>query len=121
MAFLSPEWLQELSDTLSAAGPVPFEGDASIVRVVIEMPDAPKSGPHALTFTMSSEGATIDAGDHLAADAILRLSYEDATALTNGTIDSSSALRDGRIKIRGDINAIVPVLGWLQRAHPSAQ
>jgi hypothetical protein len=119
--FLTPAWFQELNETLTAAGPVPFESDAPIVRVVLEFPDAPKSVPHAVTFTLTSEGATVDAGDHLAANAIVRLSYEDATALTTGTIDSASALRDGRIKVRGDINAIVPVLGWLQRAHPSAQ
>jgi hypothetical protein len=50
----------------------------------------------------------------------LQLSYAEAASLTNGSIDSASALRDGRIKVRGDINAIVPVLGWLQRSHPSA-
>lgn len=118
--FLSPEWFEELRGTLAAAGPVPRERDAPIVRVVIEFPDAPRSVPHAITFTLSGEGATVDAGDHLAADAIVRLSYEDATSLSSGTTDSASALRDGRIKVRGDINAIVPVLGWLQRAHPSA-
>ncbi len=118
--FLSPQWFQELSSTLASAGPVPFERDTRTVRVVIEFPDAPKSLPHAITFTLASEGATIESGDHLAADAIVRLSYEDATSLSNGTFDSASALRDGRIKVRGDINAVVPVLGWLQRAHPSA-
>jgi hypothetical protein len=118
--FLSVEWIEQLNDTLRNAGPVPFESAESTVRVVLEFPDAPKSAPHALTFTLSGEGASVEAGDHLAADAIVRLSYEEATSLTNGTIDSASALRDGRIKVRGDINAIVPVLGWLQRAHPSA-
>lgn len=117
--FLSTEWFSQLNDTLRIAGPVPFESDAPTVRVVLEFPDAPKSAPHALTFTLSVEGASVEAGDHLAADAIVQLSYVDATALTNGTIDSASALRDGRIKVRGDINAIVPVLGWLQRSHPS--
>ncbi|MEO9181387.1 MAG: SCP2 sterol-binding domain-containing protein [Acidimicrobiales bacterium] len=118
--FLSPEWFQELSHTLAEAGHVPFESDTPMVRVVFEFSDAPKSVPHAITFTLASEGATIEGGDHLAADAIVRLSYVDATSLANGTIDSASALRDGRIKVRGDINAVVPVLGWLQRAHPSA-
>jgi putative sterol carrier protein len=118
--FLSVEWIEQLNDTLRKAGPVPFESESSTVRVVLEFPDAPKSVPHALTFTLSSEGASVEAGDHLAADAIVRLSYEEATSLTNGTTDSASALRDGRIKVRGDINAIVPVLGWLQRSHPSA-
>jgi hypothetical protein len=41
-------------------------------------------------------------------------------ALSLGQFDSATALREGRIKVRGDINAIVPVLGWLQQAHPQA-
>ena len=119
--FLSTEWFRELNETLENAEPVPIENGAPSVRVVIEFPDAPKIGPHAITFTIGTEGARVDSGDHLAADAIVRLSFADASALTGGDIDSASALRDGRVKVRGDINAIVPLLSWLQRAHPSAR
>ncbi len=118
--FLSAQWFAELNETLAQAGPVPLARDSPTVRVVIEFPDAPTSGPHALTFSLSREGASVDPGDHLAADAILRLSYADASGLTTGQFDSATALREGRIKVRGDINAVVPVLSWLQRAHPSA-
>jgi hypothetical protein len=118
--FLSSAWFQELNDTLENAGAVPFEPGAPTVRVVIEFPDAPSNGPHALTFTIGPDGARVESGDHLAADAIVRLSFADASALTGGDIDSASALRDGRIKVRGDINAIVPLLSWLQRAHRNA-
>jgi hypothetical protein len=118
--FLTAEWFAELNETLAAAGPVPFESTAAPFRVVIEFPDAPRALPHAMTFTLGPEGASVDAGDHLAADALLRLSYTDATALTTGQFDSATALREGRIKVRGDINAIVPVLSWLQQAHPQA-
>ena len=120
-AFLSVEWFAELNAILAAAGPVSFEGEGPIVRVVIEFPDAPTSVPHALTFSLSRDGASVAAGDHLAADAIVRLSYADATALSDGSLESASALREGRIKVRGEINAIVPALAWLQHAHPSAQ
>ena len=119
--FLSTEWFRELNETLENAEPVPIESGAPMVRLVIEFPDAPKIGPHAITFTIGPEGARVESGDHLAADAIVRLSYDDASALTGGDIDSASALRDGRVKVRGDINAIVPLLSWLQRAHPSAR
>jgi hypothetical protein len=119
--FLSTEWFRELNEILERAGPVPNGNGAPTVRLVIEFPDAPKSGPHAITFTIGPEGARVESGDHLAADAIVRLSFADASALTGGDIDSASALRDGRIKVRGDINAIVPLLSWLQRAHPSAR
>jgi hypothetical protein len=118
--FLSSEWFQELNDSLERAEPVPVDSDAPTTRVVIEFPDAPSNGPHAITFSIGPAGARVESGDHLAADAVVRISYEDASSLTNGGIDSASALRDGRIKVRGDINAIVPMLGWLQRAHPSA-
>ncbi len=117
--FLSTEWFRELNETLEKAEPVPMENDAPTVRVVIEFPDAPNNGPHAITFTIGNDGARVESGDHLAADAIVRLAYADASALTGGDIDSASALRDGRVKVRGDINAIVPLLNWLQRAHPS--
>jgi hypothetical protein len=118
--FLSSAWFRELNDTLENADAVPFDPDAPTVRVVLEFPNAPSNGPHALTFTIGPNGASVEAGDNLAADAIVQLSYADASALTGGNIDSASALRDGRVKVRGDINAIVPLISWLQRAHPSA-
>jgi SCP-2 sterol transfer family protein len=117
--FLSTEWFQKINDSLESADRPPFTIDAEIVRVVIEFPDAPNNGPHAITFSISAESARVEPGDHLAADAIVQLAYADAAALTGGDIDSATALRDGRVKVRGDINAIVPLLNWLQRAHPS--
>jgi hypothetical protein len=119
--FLSDEWFSQVNETLGHAGAIPFEGVPSVFRVVIEFPDGPASGPHAMTFTMREQGATLDPGDHLAADALVRLSYDDAVALTSGRFDSASALREGRVKVRGDINAIVPLLTWLQLAHPQAE
>jgi hypothetical protein len=118
--FLSPEWFRSLNETLANAETAPLEPDAETVRVVIEFIDAPSNGLHAITFSISAEGARVEPGDHLAADAVVQLSFADAAALTGGDTDSATALRDGRIKVRGNINAIVPLVGWLQQAHPSA-
>lgn len=63
---------------------------------------------------MSAQGASAELGDHLAADAVVRLSFKDAEALTSGTLESASALREGRLKVRGDVNALVPLLAWMQ-------
>jgi hypothetical protein len=76
--FLSTEWFQELNESLENAEPVPLERDAPAVRVVIEFPDAPSNGPHAITFSIGAEGARVEAGDHLAADAIVQLTFADA-------------------------------------------
>jgi putative sterol carrier protein len=114
--FLSAEWLAALNDTLGAAGPVPLVSPASVFRVAFEFSDAPSSTPHALTFTINAEGASVESGDHLAANTVVRLSYKDAEALTAGTLDSASALREGRLKVRGDVHALVPLLTWLHAA-----
>jgi ubiquinone biosynthesis protein UbiJ len=116
--FLTPEWFAQLNETLLVAGPVPLASEAKVFRIVLEFIDAPVSLPHALTLTLTSDQASLSAGDHLAADALVRLKYLDALALTTGTLDSATALREGRLKVRGDAHAIVPLLDWLQRAHP---
>jgi hypothetical protein len=117
-SFLSAEWLAALNDTLSAAGPPPRDDLEGTVRFVFEFSDGPSSMPHALTFSVGESGAVADVGDHLAADAVIRLSYRDAEALTEGTLDSADALREGRFKVRGDVHGLMPLLAWLLQAHP---
>jgi putative sterol carrier protein len=116
--FLSAQWFDELNQNLRTAGPIPLDSGSPPFRVVLEFLDAPSGFAHTMTFTVSAEGASICAGDHPAADAMVSLSYGDALALRTGRFDSATALREGRVKVRGDINAVVPLLGWLQLAHP---
>jgi ubiquinone biosynthesis protein UbiJ len=119
--FLSAQWFDDLNENLRHAEPLPLDASSKTFRVVLEFVEGPSSLPHAITFTMSADGASLCAGDHLAADALVSLTYADALALTEGRFDSASALREGRVKVRGDINAIVPLLSWLQLAHPHAE
>ncbi len=114
--FLSAEWFAALNDTLARAG-VPPLGQRTELRVVLEFLDGPDAVAHAMTFAITSEGATAEPGDHLAADAIVRLSYADAVALTTGTLESAVALREGRLKVRGDVQALVPFLEWMLESH----
>jgi hypothetical protein len=67
------------------------------------------------------EGASVSAGDHLAADALIRLAFSDAEDLVDGTVTSADALREGRLKVRGDLVAVVSLVEWLKRAHPRAE
>ncbi|HEY5120553.1 MAG TPA: SCP2 sterol-binding domain-containing protein [Acidimicrobiales bacterium] len=119
--FLTEQWFAGLNEALLAAGPVPLGGGVKVFRVVLEFTGAPTTLPHALTLTLTSDEASLNAGDHLAADALVRLSYADALALTTGKLDSATALREGRLKVRGDVHAIAPLLDWLQQAHPQAE
>jgi len=118
--FLTDEWFAGLNTSLTAAGPVPLDTTGP-VRVVLDFTDAPSSTPHALTFTLSREKASVEPGDHLAADALLRLSFDDARALVGGILSSASALRGGRVKLSGDLDAVVTLVEWLKKAHPRAE
>ena len=120
-AFLSTQWFEQLNAVLRLAGPVPLESDRESFRVVIELSDAPADKPDALTLTLHRSGASAQSGDIGDGDAAIRLSFADAERLTLGTFDSASALREGRVKLRGDLNAITSVVGWLQHAHPGAE
>ncbi len=112
VAFLSEEWFAGVNARLAATPGAPLESGAPSQHIVIECTDAP-AGADALTLTLSAEGATVTAGDHLAAETILRLSYRDALAISDGTLTSADALRDGRIKVRGDVSSLLRHAGWL--------
>lgn len=116
--FLGADWLVALNDTLASAGTSPLvTGEA--VTVVLEFADGPATKPHALTFIVTPEGARARVGDDLTAQTVIRLSYRDAESLTNGTLESNVALREGRLKLRGDVHALVPLLDWLLSTHPA--
>lgn len=117
--FLSEDWIAGVNASLAHAGPAP--AGARTVRVVLEFPDAPGVLPHALTFTLSPEGASVAVGDHLAADALVRLSFDDARSMVAGGFTSADALREGRVKVRGDLDAVVALVEWLRAAHPRAE
>jgi putative sterol carrier protein len=117
--FLSDSWFERLNETLSHAGPVPVEPE-TVFHVVIQLIKAPKGAPNALTLTISEREAKADPGDNLLADTLVSLTYADARALFRGKFDSASALREGRIKVRGNVKALVPLLSWMQAAHPLA-
>lgn len=116
--FAGDEWFATLNESLVAAGPVPMI--ESLRRIVIHLIDAPNRAPHAFTLTLEPSGASVTAGDHLAADAVVRIDFADAARLYRGDLDSATALREGRIKIRGDVSVVVALLDWLLHARGPA-
>ena len=115
--FLSEEWFATLSSTLAHAGEVEMPEGVSTYSVVFVIEYAPATVPHAFTISMKSEGGSITPGDAFDADSIIRLSYADAAGLYAGTFDSGTALREGRIKVRGNVNTLIPLMKWFQAAY----
>jgi len=114
--FLSDQWFEDVTARVNQARDAAWPVDARACVVVLEFVDAPAAAPHALTLSIAESGTRVSPGDSLAADAVVRLNYSDALAVTTGTLDSATALREGRIKVRGDVNVVVPLAGWLAQA-----
>ncbi len=115
--FLSDAWFASLSDTLQAAGPPPADDAVEGLRYVVELIDGPASLPRALTFAVNPDGVTVRAGEYEGADAQIAIDFDDAAALANGSLTAAHAVRDGRLKIRGDVHGLVPLLEWLLGAR----
>ncbi len=60
---------------------------------------------------------SVRAGNREDADALIAIDYDDAKALANGSLTAAHAVRDGRLKIRGDVHGLVPLLEWLLGAR----
>lgn len=110
--FLSADWLRTINEVLQSAIPQ----SAGSWRVVFEWADGPSSTPHAMTLSCLQGVVSLGIGDHLAADALVTLSFIDAKALAAGSLDVAEALRDGRFKLRGDAKAVVEMANALRVA-----
>ena len=104
--FLSDQWFAELNGRLAASPPAALSPGASTCQIVFDFKDSPPTLAHAITLTITGEGAMLTPGNTPEADVVLRLAYHDGAA----------ALRDGRIKVRGNVNVLVPLASWLHAA-----
>ena len=111
--FLSDPWFEELNSRLSRITLAPLPEGARACRVTFDLPDGPAHLPGSLTLDISKDAVHVAPGDLGSADAFVRLSYDDAAGLSSGRLESAAALREGRIKVRGDVNVLVPLAGCL--------
>lgn len=119
--FLDPEWFEEINRRFAAVTLDPdLVGERLSVRVVFEFADAPAALTHVMTFSVDERGARLDAVDHLAADLVVAISYLDAEKISNGQLRSSQALRDGLLKVRGDVNTLIQFSSWMSGAHKAS-
>jgi hypothetical protein len=114
--FLSDQWFEELNGRLAASPPAPLPQDAGTCQIVFDFADSPPTLAHAITLTITGEGARLAPGEIPDADVVLRLAYHDGAALASGQLDSATALRDGSIKVSGNVNVLVPLASWLHAA-----
>lgn len=118
--FLTPAWFTWINGRLATTtidADIFINGNA--VRVVFALAGAPSSLPHAVTFSLTPVGVSVASGDHFLADLLVTISFEDARHIAEGTLEGAQALREGRLKVRGDVNALVPFGSWMVSAQNS--
>ena len=121
--YLSPEWVQafdaalgalDLSDAVAAAGTgslAAADGVFSVAQVVSGVPSDVSAGPEVRVVLSVADGhahmALEPDGVSGPATATIALGYADALALALGRLNPADALAAGRVRVRGDLAALV--------------
>jgi putative sterol carrier protein len=111
---LSDAWLASCNEALSTLQAPDGSSHLIVTELVSEAPD----GTHdSVTLIADAEGIRLVAGEHADARAWLSLSYADASLLHAGSLDPARALAEGKVRVRGDLRAVVEAAGLLAVAH----
>lgn len=110
---LSDAWLAECNAALADAPGL--EGRPLVVTELV--PDAPDGRHRAVTLVADGDGVRLVAGEQPGASAWLTVSMRDAAALHQGDLDPARALTEGRVRVRGDLGAVVAFATALADAH----
>lgn len=117
--FLTPQWVDELNAALEGATPPDPPPDAGLaltegpVTVVQEVRGTPEGDVRlvlridtgAIRLALDGEVGGGDSGDP-APTVTIALSYEAASAMSQGQLSPAQALNEGRIRVRGDLAAL---------------
>jgi hypothetical protein len=117
--FLTEAWFNDTNVRLARAGADGGLGPRGrrSLRVVFEVNGGLSNLPHALTFAIGPDGASVSPGAGDAADLVINVGFADGAALAAGTLDATTALSEGRMKVRGDVAGLVELSGWLAAVH----
>jgi hypothetical protein len=125
--YLTPEWVEsfdaalgalDLSDAVAAAGAgslAAADGTFSVVQVVtgvpddVQVPGGDSDGDVHLVLTVADGRVrlALDPSATAGGTATIVLGYAEALAMARGELDPADALATGRVRVRGDLAALV--------------
>jgi hypothetical protein len=121
--YLSPDWVAsfdaalsalDLTDAVAAAGAgslAAADGRFSVVQVVTGVPEDVQAagGDVHLVLTVADGRARLglDPDGTVGGTATIVLGYAEALAMARGELDPADALAAGRVRVRGDLAALV--------------
>jgi hypothetical protein len=132
--FLSASWAAEFNAALEGVelpGPDPdgglaaADGRFTVVQEVEGSPDGDtrlilRVEDRSLVLAVEPSGPSdpsAGGGAEVPADVTIRLSYQDAAALSRGELVPADALNRGRIRVRGDLSVLVAAQRMLAAAR----
>jgi hypothetical protein len=108
-------WLAECNAAIeSTPGIAKGRSDLIVTELV---PDAPDGAHTSVTLIADAEGVRLVAGERPGTSAWLTISMADADALHRGAINPASALAEGRVRVRGNLSAVVELVSILADVH----
>jgi putative sterol carrier protein len=133
--FLSPEWAEEFSAVLGGLASVADpdadapDGPVTVVQEVHGTPDGDvrlvlriENGALGLELEPGSVGTDHPEGTGgIRPDVTIAVSYEDAAAMSRGELSPAEALNAGRIRVRGDLSALVAAQHLLDEARSTTR
>ena len=126
--YLSPEWVESFDAALSALDlteAVAAAGTGSLLAAdgaftVAQVVDGGPQDTVRTVLTIAEGHAHLaldpDGAASEAADVTMLLGYEDALAMAQGALEPADALAAGRVRVRGDLAALVAAQSVLQAA-----
>jgi SCP-2 sterol transfer family len=114
-SLFSDAWLDECNAALTAM--VAHDESRGPLVVTELVTDAPAGAHAAVTLVADHDGVRLVPGADPGASAWLSVSMRDAEALHAGELDPATALTQGRVRVRGDLRAVVELVGVLVDAH----
>jgi SCP-2 sterol transfer family len=121
--YLTPEWVEsfdaalgalDLRDAVAAAGAgslAAADGRFSVVQVVTGVPEDVQAGGGEVHLVLTvAEGRAhlgLDPAKVVGGTATIVLGYAEALAMARGELDPADALSAGRVRVRGDLAALV--------------
>ena len=126
--YLSPEWVESFDAALSALDlteAVAAAGTGSLLAAdgaftVAQVVDGGPQDTVRTVLTIAEGHAHLaldpDGAASEVADVTMLLGYEDALAMAQGALEPADALAAGRVRVRGDLAALVAAQSVLQAA-----
>ncbi|MBW3627103.1 MAG: SCP2 sterol-binding domain-containing protein [Actinobacteria bacterium] len=104
--FLSPQWIEEAS-AAAATSPELAEASAGVHLVVQQVVTGGPDADVRYVVSFSDGQARLRAGEAADADVTFTTDWESAVAVATGTASAQDAFTSGRLRVRGDVTALL--------------